>query len=55
MPGSRTTNRLPIRTWARAVCALAAAWAAVVAAPAGTPAHPVSPPAPSVGADARTD
>ncbi|MEW2103285.1 ricin-type beta-trefoil lectin domain protein [Streptomyces cellulosae] len=55
MPGSRTTNRLPIRTWARAVCALAAAWAAVVAAPAVTAAQPVSAQAPSVAADAGTD
>ena len=55
MPGSRTTNRLPIRTWARAVCALAAAWAAVVADPAVTASQPVSAQAPSVAADAGTD
>ncbi len=57
MPGSRATDRLSIRTWARALCALAAAWAAIVAAPAvsAAPAQPAPAQAPSVAADAGTD
>ncbi|MEU0682932.1 ricin-type beta-trefoil lectin domain protein [Streptomyces albogriseolus] len=56
MPGSRATHRSPIRTWARAVCALAAAWAAVVAAPAvSASAQPASEQPPSAAADAGTD
>ncbi|MFI9286200.1 ricin-type beta-trefoil lectin domain protein [Streptomyces werraensis] len=57
MPGSRATDRLSIRTWARALCALAAAWAAVVAAPAvsAASARPASVQAPFAAADAGTD
>ncbi|MFJ9858349.1 ricin-type beta-trefoil lectin domain protein [Streptomyces albogriseolus] len=56
MPGLRATHRSPIRTWARAVCALAAAWAAVVAAPAvSASAQPASEQPPSAAADAGTD
>lgn len=56
MPGSRTTHRSPVRTWARAVCALSAAWAAVVAAPAvPSSAQPPSVRPPSAAADAGTD
>ncbi|CAL9348030.1 hypothetical protein [Streptomyces sp. enrichment culture] len=57
MPGSRATDRLSIRTWARALRALAAAWAAVVAAPAvsAASARPASVQAPSAAADAGTD
>ncbi|GGQ47871.1 ricin-type beta-trefoil lectin domain protein [Streptomyces althioticus] len=55
MPGSRATDRLPIRTWARAVCALTAAWAVTFAAPAVSAAEPASARIPAVAADAGTD
>ncbi|MFJ9046216.1 ricin-type beta-trefoil lectin domain protein [Streptomyces sp. NPDC102347] len=55
MPGSRATNPLRARTWARAVCALAAAWAAAVAAPAASASAGPHAAAAGAAAEAGTD